>query len=164
VTGVKARTQTRVSSLPSCPLPSSRGGHEGVDQLAAALGSLVVDPFPIGVRVMDNQSDAGRTADGGELQHLQVAIGVAEHGDGPAADDLLDGRRLAPLSSQCAISGRIAITGLPPRNSNLVFRSVPTTCSGGMPYRRSANEECHRTNPLTREGAAQAGACPGRVW
>ena len=57
----------------------------------------VVGPFALGVGVVDEEAEARAAAGGGPLQHLQVAVGVAEGGDRPAADVLVDADGLAGL-------------------------------------------------------------------
>ena len=55
----------------------------------------VVGPLALGVGVVDEEAEARAAAGGGPLQHLQVAVGVAEGGDRAAADVRLDADRLA---------------------------------------------------------------------
>ena len=93
----------------------------------------VIGPLAVGIGVMDEQAEARALAGGRPLQHLQVAVGVAERGDRAAADVLVDADGLALLSSMKFNSGRRTSTGLPSRISNLVLMLLPTTCSGGMP-------------------------------
>src|SRR6188768_3590250 len=46
----------------------------------------VVGPFALGIRVMDIKTQPRAVGDASPLQHLQVAVRVAERGDGPTAD------------------------------------------------------------------------------
>ena len=55
----------------------------------------VVGVLAFGVGVVDDQAEARPGARGGPLQHLQVAVGVAERRDRPAADELVDADGLA---------------------------------------------------------------------
>jgi hypothetical protein len=48
--------------------------------------------------VTDDQAEARSAAGGRPLQHLQVAVGVAERDDGSAADVMLDGGGLPGLA------------------------------------------------------------------
>src|SRR5882724_1468891 len=53
----------------------------------------VVGILARGVVVMHDQHEALAGAGRGELQHLQVAVGIAEGGDGTAPDDAVDPHR-----------------------------------------------------------------------
>ena len=55
--------------------------------------AVVVLACGVAVVNKDHQAKPGTT--GGPLQHLQVAVGVAEGGDWPLTDELLDGGGLA---------------------------------------------------------------------
>ena len=55
----------------------------------------VVGPLALGVGVVDERPKRAPAAGGRPLEHLQVAVGVAEGGDRAAADVLLDADRLA---------------------------------------------------------------------
>src|SRR5690606_25200353 len=55
----------------------------------------VVGVFADGVGVVDDQAEAGAVAGGGPLEHLEVAVGVAEGEDGTLADEALDADGLA---------------------------------------------------------------------
>src|SRR5262245_80204 len=68
----------------------------GLVQLGDVRGS-VVGVLARRIVVMHEQREAPPGARGGELQHLEVAVGVAECGQRPTADDLLDVDRLAFL-------------------------------------------------------------------
>ena len=57
----------------------------------------VIRPLAIGIGVVHIQREAPAFAGRSPLQHLQVAIGIAESGDRTAADMLVDGHRLALL-------------------------------------------------------------------
>src|SRR5215831_7950096 len=54
----------------------------------------VVGELALRVVVMHEEHQAPAFAGGGELQHLQVAVGVAESGDRPPADGAVDADRL----------------------------------------------------------------------
>ena len=69
----------------------------------------------------------------GPLQHLAVAVGVAERRERPLADEQVDPDGLAgPVVEKNTFGSRIS-TGLPSFSSYLVTMLEPTTCSGGMP-------------------------------
>ena len=53
--------------------------------------------FPIGV--MDDQPETAAACQSGPLEHLKIAIGIAECGDRAPPDVLVDADRLAGLSS-----------------------------------------------------------------
>src|SRR4051812_6292475 len=53
-------------------------------------GRTVVSPFPLGVGVVHEQSEADAAASLGPLKHLQVAVRVAECCNGAATDVHLD--------------------------------------------------------------------------
>ena len=57
----------------------------------------IVGVLPLGVGVMDDQAEAGTFAGGRPLEHLEVAVGVAEGHHGSAADVQIDVDRLALL-------------------------------------------------------------------
>jgi len=46
----------------------------------------IVGIFAVGIGVMDDEAETRPRTGGGPLDHLQVAVGVAESGDGPPAD------------------------------------------------------------------------------
>src|SRR6185503_522871 len=50
----------------------------------------VVCPLAHGVGMMDNEGEARATPGGRPLEHLQIAVGVPEGGNGAAADECLD--------------------------------------------------------------------------
>src|SRR5262245_61547926 len=75
------------------PAPGVRLGERLVE-LADRRG-LVVRPLALRVGVMDEADEARPGPGGGPLQHLLVAVGVAEGEDRAAADELLDTCRLA---------------------------------------------------------------------
>src|SRR5262245_9164669 len=60
------------------------GFVEGLIELAD-LGITVVGVFALGIVVVDKQGQALAAAGHGVLEHLQVAIGIAEGSDGAAA-------------------------------------------------------------------------------
>src|SRR3954464_7362353 len=76
--------------------PPRRGFVEGTGQ-AADGGPSVVRVLASGVGMMDDQAEAGAGAGarGGVPEHLVVAVGIAERGDGPAADEPGNPDRLA---------------------------------------------------------------------
>src|SRR5262249_14230382 len=85
------------------PLPFLLHAHHGpaprlrlVESLvqAADAGLAVIRPFALRVVMVDVETKARSSPRGGPLQHLQVAVGVPEGGDGPAPDELLDTHRL----------------------------------------------------------------------
>src|SRR5262245_8555122 len=63
----------------------------------ADVGLAIVSPFALSVRVMNNQTEACSVPGRGPLQHLMIAIGVAERGDGSSSNVALDANRLAFL-------------------------------------------------------------------
>src|SRR3974390_137717 len=54
----------------------------------------VVGELALGVVVVHDQHQSLALAGCGELQHLQVAVGIAERGDRPPADGAVDAERL----------------------------------------------------------------------
>ena len=113
----------------------------------AELVGPVVGKLARRVVVMDEQREPRTAAGHGPLQHLQVAVRVAERGDGPAADAVWMPIGLPSLSSTKSISGSLIRTGLPSRISNFSLPLLPITCSGGMPYTRSAHGRMNSTPP-----------------
>ena len=100
------------------PAPCSRL-VEGLVELSDVRVSVVV-PLPLGIGMADQHAQPRSTAGRGPLQHLQVAIGVAESGQGSAADVQLDVDRLALLVVDAADfrqldQHRLAVTFLEPR-------------------------------------------------
>jgi hypothetical protein len=75
----------------------------------------------------------------GPLQHLQVAVGIAEGEERSPSDELVDGDGLPALSSMKSILSSRTRTGLPSCISKRVTIDEPITCSGGTPYTRSAH-------------------------
>ena len=57
----------------------------------------VVSPLAYGVGVVDEAHEPRALAGRRPLEHLVVAVGVAEGAQGPSADELLEGDRLALL-------------------------------------------------------------------
>jgi hypothetical protein len=57
----------------------------------------VVGPFALGIGVMDVETEARARASSGPLEHLQVAVRIAEGGDGAAANMHVDANGLARL-------------------------------------------------------------------
>ena len=67
-------------------------------------------------------------------QHLQVAVGVTERGDWPAANEPVDADRLAGVVVDEVDLGELQERGLAiGRNLEFDDAEAPTTCSGGMP-------------------------------
>jgi hypothetical protein len=54
-------------------------------------------PFPIGVVVVNDEAQARASTGGRPFQHSEIAVGVAERQNGPAADMLVDADRLPGL-------------------------------------------------------------------
>src|SRR5688572_11515328 len=54
----------------------------------------VVGVFALGIGVMHDAGEAGAWSRGGPLQHLQIAVGIAEREDRAAADEAVDADRL----------------------------------------------------------------------
>jgi hypothetical protein len=106
----------------------------------------VVGPLALGVGVVHDAHEARAAAGRGPLEHLLIAIGVAEGEDRAAADEAVDADGLAgavvdelDLLTSCGLpSGRI---------SNFTTPEEPITCSGGMPYTRSAKPRMNSTPP-----------------
>jgi hypothetical protein len=63
----------------------------------ADLGLAVVGPIALGVGVVYVEAESRAAARSGPLEHLQVAIGVAESGDWSAADVTLNAYGFALL-------------------------------------------------------------------
>src|SRR5690349_7264977 len=57
----------------------------------------VVGPLALGVRMVNEPHEAGAVAGGGPLEHLLIAVRVAEREDRAAADESLDADGLAGL-------------------------------------------------------------------
>ena len=81
---------------------------------------------------MDDQAEARPGARRGPLQHLQVAVGVAEGDDRAAADEPVDADGLAGAVVDELDLGSFSRTGLPSELER-DHADEPTTCSGGMP-------------------------------
>jgi hypothetical protein len=113
----------------------------------------VVGPLAIGVGVVHVETEAGATAGGGPLQHLEVAIGIAEGRDRPAADVLrLMPTGLPSLSSMKSICGRRIRTGLRSGRLKSFFFRVSATHS---PETWALNDEFLEAANFTR---------PPRLW
>ena len=63
----------------------------------------VVGPFALGVGVVDEPHEARARSGRGPLEHLLIAVGVAEGEDRAAADEAVDADRLARPSSMKSI-------------------------------------------------------------
>ena len=61
------------------------------------MGLAVVGVFAFRIGMVHDQAEARAAAERGLLQHLEIAVGVAERRDRPAADVLVDADRLAGL-------------------------------------------------------------------
>jgi hypothetical protein len=60
----------------------------------------IVGVFPLRVGVVDDQAEARAAAPhGGPLQHLKIAVGIAEGGNGTLPDILIDANRLSILGA-----------------------------------------------------------------
>ena len=98
----------------------------------------VVRVLAFGVGMMDDQAEAGAGARGGLPEHLAVAVGIAERGDGPAADELAIPTGLPAPSSTKSDFGQPHQHRLAVAQLVLQLELLPATCSGGMPYTCSA--------------------------
>ena len=110
--------------------------RRGVERLVEVpeMRIAVVGIFALGIGVMHKKAKARRRPPRRPLQHLEIAVGIAEGGDRTAADMLVDADRLAgPVVDEVdfAASGtaRLAVAHL----ELGLDRCEPTTCSGGMP-------------------------------
>lgn len=65
----------------------------------------IVGIFAFGIGVVNDRAEAGAAADRRPLQHLEIAVRIAERSDRPAADGLIDCNRRAALSSMKLTSG-----------------------------------------------------------
>src|SRR4051812_44726628 len=81
-----------VYNSPAFCLPFVERFVKGADVRLAVVG-----PLAVGIGVMHDAHEARTIARGGPLQHLQIAVGVAEGKDGTPADMLLDTGWLAGL-------------------------------------------------------------------
>jgi hypothetical protein len=98
------------------------------------VGVSVVGPLPFGVGVVHDHGEARPVARGGPLEHLQVAVGVAERENRASADVALDADGLAGLVvDEVDLRAVCGPPGHPAVISNWVLMLEPTTCSGGMP-------------------------------
>ena len=97
-------------------------------------GVPVVSIFALGVGVMDDQAEARAPAHRRPLQHLEIAVGVAERRNRAAADVLVDADRLAGLVVD-EVDLRQAEQHRRRRRASRtrVLIEEPTTCSGGTP-------------------------------
>ena len=114
---------------PAAPGRPSESARELTD-----VGRAVVGPFPLGVGVMDDEAEREPGRRCRPLEHLEVAVGVAECRDRTPADDLMNADRLPGLVVDEIDLGRAAAA--PARRcaiSYFTFARLPTTCSGGMP-------------------------------
>ena len=94
----------------------------------------VVGVFALGIGVMDDAGEARAGPCRRPLQHLQIAVGIAEREDRPPADEAVDADRLArPVVDELDLGElhqlRLAVRPI----SNFTTPDEPTTCSGGMP-------------------------------
>ena len=72
-------------------------------------------------------------AGGGVLEHLPVAVRMAQRGDGLAADVGTDANGVAFLVVDEIDLRQAHQQGLPSRNANFARMLLPMSCSGGMP-------------------------------
>lgn len=87
----------RIDDLP-IPLHVDHVPIPGLGLFQGLFRALVVGVFPLGVGVVHEQGQPGPLlADGGPLEHLLVAVGIAASGDGPATDVGVDAHGLARL-------------------------------------------------------------------
>ena len=100
---------------------------------AADGGLTVVGPFPPGIGVVHQQGKMSAFPGIGPLEHLQVAVGVAERGDRTAPDVLVDGNRLALLVVDEVDRRQAHQRRTPPISLYSTLMLLPMTCSGGMP-------------------------------
>ena len=91
-------------------------------------------PIRARIGVVDEPAEARAGAGRRPLQHLQVAVGVAEGEDRPAADEAVDADRLAgPVVDEVDLRLFASAPACRRAISNLILPEEPTTCSGGMP-------------------------------
>src|SRR5262245_47670112 len=74
----------------------------------------IVGVFALGISMMNDQSEAGAVFHRGPLEHLKVAIGVAEGNDRAATDEAINADRLAravvdKIDVRHAIKYRLAV-------------------------------------------------------
>ena len=100
---------------------------------APMLDVTVVGPLALGVGVVDDHAETRAGSRRRPLEHLEVAVGVAERRDRPAADQLLDSDRFAGLVVHVVDLGKAHEHGHAVSKLVLHLRRLPTTCSGGMP-------------------------------
>ena len=97
-------------------------------------GLTIVGPFALSIGVVYENAKTGSVTGGRPLEHLEVAVGVAEGGDRPAADVRVDADWLAFfVVDEVQSQARRTRTGSLSRTSKTVLMLEPTTCSGGMP-------------------------------
>ena len=88
----------------------------------------------LAIGVMEDGHAARLVAGRRPLQHLKVAIGVAEREDRPTPDDAIDPHRLAGAIIDELDRGLLEERGFAVRaDLELVTPDEPTTCSGGIP-------------------------------
>jgi len=83
--------------------------------------------------MMNETHEAHSASCRGPLEHLLLAVRVAEGKDGATADVLIDADGLAGFVVNEVQLGQFDEQGLAVRSSKLVLPLLPTTCSGGMP-------------------------------
>lgn len=77
------------------PLVSGSGRQSDVE--TAEIRLPVVGIFAFGIGVVNDRAEAYAAADRRPPQHIEIAVGIAERSDRPAADGLIDCNRLACL-------------------------------------------------------------------
>ncbi len=77
--------------------PSPFGGLIERPVEPADVRLAVVRPLAVGVGVVDDEPEPSSRPGGGPLQHLEIAVGIAESRDGSAADELVNTDGLAGL-------------------------------------------------------------------
>ena len=125
-----------------------RVGASSSTSQAADVRVPVVGPLTLGIRVVNDQSEARTLSECSPSQHLEVAVGVAERHDRSPPDDLVDAHGLAGLvvdEIDRRPAGRARVRRRAARIST--FARLPTTCSGGMPYTRSVHGRMNSTPP-----------------
>src|SRR4030095_11504913 len=147
------------------------GSLEGVDLLPVALhvydgpalrvrlverlvepadrGLAIVRPLPRCVGVADQPHESGTVA-GGPLQHLLVAVGVAEREDRPAPDEAMDADRLSGLVVDMNHLRQLHEDGLPV--AHLEFR-LPDAADDLLRWDavHLLGEDPHEVDPAARD-------------
>jgi hypothetical protein len=74
-------------------------------------------PFPLTVGTMNGETESRPRTSAGPLEHLQIAVRIAECGDGTAADEFLNTDSLAILIVNTIDRRQFYQTSLPSRSS-----------------------------------------------